>query len=230
MARNQITLEQYIGFRKKRSFGEKKKPNVGKIISFAFLLLFCIVWLSPFVIMFFGSLRGYSDTMLYPKELFYPHSGYTLENYEMLLLGKLPEGIGQANTVQDYKIGRWLLNSCFSAIGGTLLYLLVASLAAYAFTFIDFKYRNLLFAVLVASLVIPGAATAVGNQSMVYSMGLNRSLLALIIPGLGRKDIELFKMLPYLVTILVLIATSLRKKRENQPPASLGLPYFREER
>ena len=52
----------------------------------------------------------------------------------------------------------------------------------------------------------------------------------LIIPNLGRKDIELFKMLPYLVTIVVLIAISLRKKRENQPPASLGLPYFREER
>ena len=34
-------------------------------------------------------------------------------------------------------------------------------------------------------MIIPGAATAVGNQSMVYSMGLNRSLLALIIPGLG---------------------------------------------
>ena len=52
----------------------------------------------------------------------------------------------------------------------------------------------------------------------------------LIIPGLGRRDIELFKMLPYLVTILVLVVISLRKKRENQPPASLGLPYFREER
>ena len=52
----------------------------------------------------------------------------------------------------------------------------------------------------------------------------------LIIPHLGRKDIELFKMLPYVVTIVVLIAISLRKKRENQPPASLGLPYFREER
>ncbi|MCI8909806.1 MAG: ABC transporter permease [Oscillibacter sp.] len=52
----------------------------------------------------------------------------------------------------------------------------------------------------------------------------------LIIPGLGRKDIELFKMLPYLVTIAVLIAISLRKKRENQPPAHLGLPYFREDR
>ena len=52
----------------------------------------------------------------------------------------------------------------------------------------------------------------------------------LIIPGLARKDIELFKMLPYLVTIAVLIFVSLRNKKENQPPASLGLAYFREER
>ena len=37
-------------------------------------------------------------------------------------------------------------------------------------------------------------------------------------------------MLPYVVTILALIITSVRKKRENQPPASLGLSYFREER
>lgn len=47
---------------------------------------------------------------------------------------------------------------------------------------------------------------------------------------LTRSTQELFKMLPYLVTILVLILVSLRKKRENQPPASLGLAYFREER
>ena len=40
----------------------------------------------------------------------------------------------------------------------------------------------------------------------------------------------LLKMLPYVVTILVLIVTSIRNKRENQPPASLGLSYFREER
>ncbi|MBQ4074941.1 MAG: ABC transporter permease [Clostridia bacterium] len=40
----------------------------------------------------------------------------------------------------------------------------------------------------------------------------------------------LMKMLPYAVTILVLIISSVRNKRENQPPMSLGLPYFREER
>ncbi len=40
----------------------------------------------------------------------------------------------------------------------------------------------------------------------------------------------LLQMLPYVVTILVLIISSIRNKRENQPPASLGLSYFREER
>ncbi len=50
------------------------------------------------------------------------------------------------------------------------------------------------------------------------------------IPGIGVSTQELFKMLPYIVTILVLIVISMRERRENQPPAHLGLPYFREDR
>lgn len=50
------------------------------------------------------------------------------------------------------------------------------------------------------------------------------------IPGLSSSDKELIKMAPYVFTIIVLIITSARKKRENMPPASLGLSYFREER
>ena len=41
---------------------------------------------------------------------------------------------------------------------------------------------------------------------------------------------ELYKMLPYVVTIVVLVISSMRNKRENQPPESLGVAYFREER
>lgn len=52
----------------------------------------------------------------------------------------------------------------------------------------------------------------------------------IFVPGLTSATKELFKMLPYLVTIVILISTSLMKKKENQPPESLGLPYFREER
>ena len=55
-------------------------------------------------------------------------------------------------------------------------------------------------------------------------------ILYLYIPGLGRSTQEICKMFPYLVTIIVLSFTSFRKKREHQPPASLGLAYFREER
>lgn len=50
------------------------------------------------------------------------------------------------------------------------------------------------------------------------------------IPDLTRSSQEIFKMLPYLVTIVVLVAVSLRKKKENQGPTALGLSYFREER
>ncbi len=52
----------------------------------------------------------------------------------------------------------------------------------------------------------------------------------LYIPGLNRRTLEIFRMLPYLVTIIVLIVVSLRKRKEDQPPEALGLSYFREER
>ena len=41
---------------------------------------------------------------------------------------------------------------------------------------------------------------------------------------------DLVQMVPYVVTILVLIFVSMRRKKEDQPPAHLGLAYFREER
>lgn len=50
------------------------------------------------------------------------------------------------------------------------------------------------------------------------------------IPNLSMSDQELFKMTPYLVTIIVLVVISMLRKREFQPPQSLGLSYFREDR
>lgn len=50
------------------------------------------------------------------------------------------------------------------------------------------------------------------------------------IPDITVSTKKLFEMLPYIVTILVLVITSIRDKKENQPPAALGLHYFREER
>ena len=56
-------------------------------------------------------------------------------------------------------------------------------------------------------------------------------ILHMYIPsGMNLAVKELYKMAPYVVTIIVLVFSSMRNKRENQPPASLGLAYFREER
>ncbi|MGN0173272.1 MAG: ABC transporter permease [Acutalibacteraceae bacterium] len=55
-------------------------------------------------------------------------------------------------------------------------------------------------------------------------------IICVYIPDLSSSSKELIKMLPYLVTIFVLVIISMRKKRENQPPQSLGLSYFREDR
>ncbi len=50
------------------------------------------------------------------------------------------------------------------------------------------------------------------------------------ITNVGFAEKELIKMLPYLVTIAVLITISIRDSKESQPPANLGINYFREER
>ena len=47
------------------------------------------------------------------------------------------------------------------------------------------------------------------------------------IPGL---PVQIYEMLPYAATILVLVVTSMRSSREHAQPKSCGLNYFREER
>ena len=55
-------------------------------------------------------------------------------------------------------------------------------------------------------------------------------IAASYINGISLATKEIFKILPYFVTVVVLIITSIKNKRENQPPAGLGTNYFREER
>lgn len=49
-------------------------------------------------------------------------------------------------------------------------------------------------------------------------------------PGLSRSSQEIFKMLPYIVTLIVLLFGAMQKKKEAKPPENLGMPYFREDR
>ncbi len=55
-------------------------------------------------------------------------------------------------------------------------------------------------------------------------------MLGISLSGLSRPMEAFVDMLPYIVTIVLLIIMSIKNKKENQPPASLGMSYFREER
>ncbi len=57
-------------------------------------------------------------------------------------------------------------------------------------------------------------------------------ILYLYLPtGMEHMEVqELYKMIPYIVTLCVLVFSSMKSRRENQPPESLGTAYFREER
>ncbi len=188
MGKNKVTIEQYIGFEKKKAMGDNKKINIGKIIAFIFLAIFSVIWMMPLLILIFGSLRGYLSTNARPELLFNPPYGYTLENYYILLTDEWPDEMisGRNNEFQHVHYGLWFFNTCLSAIGGTFLYLFVASLAAYAFVFIDFKYRKVIFAILIGSMVVPGVATTVGNLQTLFSTGLTQvSVVALIVTSLS---------------------------------------------
>lgn len=55
-------------------------------------------------------------------------------------------------------------------------------------------------------------------------------ILSSRITGISFVQTKLLELIPYVVTIIVLIATSIAGRRETQPPTSLGLSYFREDR
>jgi len=182
-----VSCEQYVGYLQRKNTNVEQKTGFpfGKVLSFILLAAFCVCWMAPLVFLVAGAGRSSGDAMRQPSVLFGTQHGWSWGNFQMLFGIKPSDWEGDFPTVQNLEIWRWFINTCIASIGGTCLYLLVASLAAYAFTFIDFKYRNALFTFLIMTMIVPGTATAVANQSTVFNTGLNKTLLALIIPGLG---------------------------------------------
>lgn len=145
--------------------------------AFFFLCIFCLLWLVPLVIGVLGSFTSQYAFENKPGELI-PSDGFTFQNYINLFNKYDTDGT-------RLPVERWILNSFIVATVSTALYLIIAGLAAYAFVFMKFKFRNAVFAVLLFTMVIPGIATMTPQLSNISRLGLARSLWALILPGLG---------------------------------------------
>jgi multiple sugar transport system permease protein len=78
---------------------------------------------------------------------------------------------------------RWFLNSLLAATGQAVLVLAVASMAAYALARMDFRFKNLLFGMIVATLFVPVFTLIIPNFLLVDRLGWLDTLWALIVPG-----------------------------------------------
>ena len=129
-------------------------------------------------------------------------AGINVERYKYVAtcVGSMIAGLGGLYYVMDYASGIWS-NNAFGDRGWLAIALVIFTI-----------WRP-----------------NVGVLASVLFGGLY--ILHMYIPsGMNLAVKELYKMFPYVVTIIVLIITSMRSKRENHPPDSLGVPYFREER
>ena len=124
----------------------------------------------------------------------------TLYKYVAILVGSGIAGFGGVFYIMDYLKGSWENASIIEAFCWLAIALVIFTLWK--------PNVSILGSYLFGALYI--AAFVFGNIS--FS---------------GR---EVLKMLPYVITIIVLIVTSMMNKKENQPPQNLGLNYFREER
>ncbi len=124
----------------------------------------------------------------------------TLYKYVAILVGSGIAGFGGVFYVMDYVKGSWETAFTIEAFGWLSIALVIFTL----WKPIVSIFGSYIFGALYIAAFVFGDITS--------------------------SQREILKMLPYVITIIVLIVTSMMNKKENQPPASLGLNYFREER
>ena len=134
-------------------------------------------------------------------------SGINVTRYKYLAtcIGAGISGFGGLYYVLDYNQGIWATTGQIEALGWLALALVI---------FTTWKPLNLLW----------------GSFLFGFLYWLYQFLPNVLGITVASYVTDLVQMVPYVVTIVVLVLTSLRKKREDQPPASLGLSYFREDR
>ncbi|MBQ1821764.1 MAG: ABC transporter permease [Clostridia bacterium] len=146
---------------------------------------------------------------------------YTRTGLQLRAVGENPATADAAGiNVTRYKYLATIIGSMIAGLGG--LYYIMVSSQTWSEPKIDASGW------LAIALVI--FTTWRPSLSIFASIGFGGLLILGTRLDFATEMKELFELVPYVVTLIVLIIVSLRKKRENQPPQSLGLAYFREER
>ena len=110
--------------------------------------------------------------------------GNELFTMEMNLLPKNPDFSNYLRAWTQVPLLRFILNSFLVAGSITFGQIITCSLAAFAFSFLNFKGKNLLFMLVMATMMVPGEATIISNYLTVSRFGLLDTYIVLILPSL----------------------------------------------
>jgi multiple sugar transport system permease protein len=150
---------------------KKKYVFIGKSAKMLFLITAAAVSFLPFWMLFIASLRGRAVLFEYPPKLW--PSDSTLENYRYFFDAK------------NNDFMNWFKNSLIVSVSGTLLSLFVCLLAAYAFAKKKFPGKAILLALIMATMIIPGAVTLFPAFKVVKFLNLINTLPGIFITGIA---------------------------------------------
>ena len=142
---------------------------LSRIILYAALVLFGLFFLLPLLWMFVTSIKGSTEWVL-PNWI---PSQPTLESFRSIFADP------------SIPVLRWFINSLGIAAVFTALVLVIDAMAAYAYARLEFRGRNLLFSMLLATYVMPGLMFLIPNYLTINRLGLLNQYPGVIIPGLA---------------------------------------------
>lgn len=135
---------------------------------YAFLGIMAIIVLFPFYWMIISSLK-------------------TLEEYRMSVPSFWPQKIMFSNYLEAFteaSLGRLFLNTLYVGVVSTILSLVITVLSAFAFARLEFKGKNTMFGLLLATMMIPGELFTITNYETVTKLGWMNTYTVLIVPFL----------------------------------------------
>jgi multiple sugar transport system permease protein len=126
-----------------------------------------LIMVGPFLWMVSTSMKQQGDIFHYPPQWLPDH--FSLTNYRMIM--------------EVLPLGRMILNSFVIAISATIGQLISCSLAAYAFARLNFRAKNVLYFILLATMMIPAQVTMIPVFLIMKFLGWIDTLYALIVPA-----------------------------------------------
>lgn len=161
--------------RKIKSMEANAASRIKKIFSYFILTLFLLWILVPFYIIIITSFKSTPEANS-ADFTWWPTQGFDFSGYDLVF----QEPIAGAYT--DIITG--FLNTLWIIIPPTVIGLFTSALAAYAFAKLKFRGKNILFGILIGTMMVPGIVTLVPSYTIYDSIGWVNTPLPLMIPGM----------------------------------------------